>query len=146
MAKKRETGLVKRIRSRLSSEFKCFFFKVHGNEYQQAGIPDLVGCCAGIFFGLEVKLPKTGKVSDVQEEVMREIKRKGGGYCAVVTSPEEAVAFVRRVLRKEGRLPQAIKASSETRRRILLRARGKRPPLQTKARKNLHSGRRRRKA
>lgn len=141
MAKKKETGIVNRIRRRLKREFYIFVFKVHGSIFQMAGIPDLVGCCAGIFIGIEVKTKK-GRVSDIQEEVMREIKKKGGGHCGVATTPDEACDFVRRTLRKEGKLLEGVKAASEARSRVRLRAAGVRIAIQTTPRKNLHRRRR----
>lgn len=36
---------------------KLFIFKVHGNEYMMAGLPDMVACYRGMFIGLEAKMP-----------------------------------------------------------------------------------------
>lgn len=74
--------------------------KIHGGPFQSAGIPDLLGCVNGLFFGLEVKVPKRGKVSRIQEVVMAKIRNKGQGIAAVVTSPEEACDVVRSAVAK----------------------------------------------
>lgn len=141
MAKKRESRLQAKIHRHIKREFNWWGFKVWGGPFQPAGIPDLLGCVAGLFFAIEVKMPK-GKVSEIQEDTIKKIKRVGG-HATVVTSPEEADRFIRRVLREEGRLLEgskaAPKASSRVRiestREILFR---KRPFIQAKIGKNLH--------
>ena len=143
MARKGETHLQKRIHRAVRRAFKCFSFKVHGNEFQRSGIPDLLFCICGIFLGLEVKMPR-GRVSEVQFAVMREI-REAGGYAEVVEDPEEALRFITRVLRKEGRLSQAVKAPAEEGRRVRMRKGSLRSLVQAAPRKDLHNRRRHRK-
>ncbi len=60
-------------------------FKVFGNMFQSSGVPDILGCLNGRLIGLEVK-SSTGKPSELQLHVIREII-KAGGY-AVVVSPK----------------------------------------------------------
>lgn len=95
MAKKPESRLQRRIREALEKKFsgaKCF--KIHGGPFQEAGIPDLICCINGRFFGFEVKLDnKRSKLSAIQEEVIWELLEAGGTACAV-TSPDEALAIV----------------------------------------------------
>lgn len=144
MAKKGESRLQKRIHAAIAREFVWFGFKVHGNEFQRAGIPDLVGCCAGLFFGLEVKMPK-GRVSAVQYEVMREI-RKAGGYAKVVEDAQTAITFMRRTLEKEGRLLEGLKTASKKRRGVHRRKTSVRALFQAAPRKDVHRRRRNRAA
>lgn len=141
MARKKETRLQKKIHRALKEHFDVWLFKVWGSMFQMAGVPDLVGCCAGLFFGLEVKTPK-GKVSEVQKQVMRDIKVKGGGYCAVVTTPKEAIDYLTRVLREEGKLLEGLKAVTKESRRLRKSTRRLRPSVQTTPRKDLHRRRR----
>lgn len=141
MARKGETHLQKRVHSALRRNFKWWGFKVHGGPFQAAGIPDIVGCCAGLFFGIEVKMPK-GKISDIQKETICDIKRKGGAFATVVTTPEEAVEFVRRVLRKEDRLLEGAKAPAKRGRGLDRRSTRERTDLQAALRKDLHRLRR----
>ena len=142
MARKGETHLQKRIHSALRRAFNWWGFKVHGGPFQAAGIPDIVGCCAGLFFALEVKMPK-GKISEVQKETIRDIRRKGQGFATVVTTPEEAVDFVRRVLRKQKRLLEGVKTPAKRCRRLDSRSQRERTHLQAALRKDLHRLRRR---
>lgn len=68
----------------------AFCFKVHGGAFQMAGIPDLIGCIDGRFFGLEVKRPG-GRATALQSAILRRIEQ-AGGIAAVVTSVAEAEA------------------------------------------------------
>lgn len=142
MARQGESRLQKRIQTAIRREFKVFLFKVHGNEYQRAGIPDLLLCCSGLFFGFEVKMPK-GKVSAVQYEVMKEI-RTAGGYAKVVEDAQTAVDYMRRILVKEKRLLAGAKASAKRRGRLHLRKTSVRALLQAAPRKDVHRRRRHR--
>jgi len=75
-----------------------FVFKVHGGPTMMAGLPDLVVCAAGLFIGLETKMPeKRNNVSPRQRYVHEQIKNAGGSVF-VVTSVEEAREFVRAVV------------------------------------------------
>ena len=62
-------------------------FKIHGNSYQQTGIPDLVCCYHGLFLAIEVKNER-GKLSDIQVYRLKEIQDHGG--TAEVCKPIEA--------------------------------------------------------
>ena len=75
-----------------------FCFKVHGSEYMMAGLPDIIVCAKGRFIGLEVKNPEDWQnVSNKQMAVHEEI-RAAEGIAEVVTSPEEALTAINRVL------------------------------------------------
>lgn len=88
----------------------CFVFKVWGNEHMMVGLPDLIGCCKGKFFGLEVKLPDNRDgTSAAQEHVMAKI-RAAGGISQVVCTPEEAFKVL-------GLTNESVLASSKSRRR-----------------------------
>jgi hypothetical protein len=73
---------------------RIFVFKVWGNEMQVAGLPDILGCLDGMYFGLETKLPESrDKVSPKQEFIHTQITN-AGGRVAVVCSPGEALRVV----------------------------------------------------
>jgi hypothetical protein len=99
MTKKAETRRQLRIRYRIEEEFHphVWFFKVHGNEFQGSGIPDLIGTVHGIFFAFEVKEPD-GTVEEIQEETISDI-RHAGGIAAIVEEPEEALNYIREAIR-----------------------------------------------
>lgn len=72
---------------------RVYFFKTHGGPYQKRGVPDLVGCLDGHFFGFEVKKPG-GKPTRQQEHNIVKI-RKAGGITGVVTSTVEVMNYLR---------------------------------------------------
>lgn len=122
MAKKPESRLQARIRRALEREFGGWWFKVWGGPFQTAGVPDLVGTVEGLFFALEVKLPKRGRVSDIQRITIDRIKSHGGAVASVVEDEEQALDIVRQALRKVGRLSAArrrLRLAKENRRTVL---------------------------
>lgn len=88
-----ESKLSRKIMDELRS-VGCFCFKVWGSEHMMVGLPDIIGCYRGMFFGLEVKMPdKRSNTSARQEHVMNLI-REAGGCSQVVCSPREAIAAI----------------------------------------------------
>lgn len=89
-----ETRIQRNIQKKLKEHFgfDIFVFKVWGSEHMMAGLPDLIGCFRGRFFGLEVKtLESRSNVSPRQQYVGGLIQQAGGAW-AVVTSPAESIA------------------------------------------------------
>jgi len=71
---------------------RCYFMKTHGDKFSRAGVPDIVGCLGGRYFGLEVKRPG-GVTTKLQDHELGKIKA-AGGVAAVVFSVEGVeVAF-----------------------------------------------------
>lgn len=92
-----EAKLVRKIIQALREEFpEGYFRKIHGNMFQHAGIPDIIGCVRRRFIGLEVKT-STGRLSKIQEIEGGEIIISRGIY-GTPTTPEEAVEIVRKGL------------------------------------------------
>ena len=86
------------IRNRIVMEVKLrygldlYVKKIHGSPYQEAGIPDLIGCFIGHFVGMEIKQP--GCVpTKIQEANIRDIRR-AGGYAQAIHSLKEAFDFL----------------------------------------------------
>src|SRR6478609_9612453 len=89
-----ETKLRRRIITALKDAYPSgVFLHIHGNEFQQAGIPDILCCINGFFIGLEVKCPGSKGASLIQEHMIRQI-RVAGGWAEVVRSPKEALGSV----------------------------------------------------
>lgn len=85
-----ESKLSRKIMDRLRIE-GYFAFKVHGDEFMMAGLPDLIVCANGLFIGLETKMPNSrGNVSPRQSYVHSLIEA-AEGRAVVVCSPQEAV-------------------------------------------------------
>lgn len=105
MAKKPESKRQLKIRKGLQKEFPgSWWKKIHGGWFQDAGIPDLLGCVCGLFFGFEIKEPD-GELEALQIENIYDINKAGGVSCEIVTL-EQAIEVVYAALRKAGRLPK----------------------------------------
>lgn len=99
MARQPETRLQQSIQKALRKRWPhSFWFKHWGGPFSPAGIPDLIGCVDGLFFALEIKLPKKqSKTSAIQDETIADIVR-AGGHSTVIRSVAEALEFVERHL------------------------------------------------
>ena len=68
-------------------------YKIHGGDlYQETGIPDLLCCWGGLFFGIEVKDPG-GKPSAIQLAQGVRIM-KAGGHFLVAKSLQDVKDYV----------------------------------------------------
>lgn len=68
-------------------------YKIHGGDlYQETGIPDLLCCLNGLFFGIEVKDPG-GKPSAIQLAQGARIK-KAGGHFLIATSVQQVKDYI----------------------------------------------------
>lgn len=94
-----EQQIQKKIINYLESE-GCY---VVNGIYSKAGIPDLIGCYKGMFFGIEVKTPeKQTNVSKLQEYNLKRIKTCGG-ESIVVWTVEQVKDFIKRINYGEGK-------------------------------------------
>jgi hypothetical protein len=90
-----EAVIVKKILNSLNSLPHTHAMKIHGDPYQERGLPDVLCCSHGHFFAFEVKRPdKLKRVSRYQEHKLKQI-RGAGGDAHVISSPKEAVDIVR---------------------------------------------------
>ena len=94
----------KRREKEIENEIKAYIaahgglcYKIHGGDlYQENGIPDLLCCWGGLFFGIEVKDPQ-GKPSAIQLAQGARIK-KAKGHFIIATSVQD----VQRYIQEEG--------------------------------------------
>lgn len=70
-------------------------YKVHGSEYQPAGIPDICGIYLGRSVWCETKMPGN-KPSEIQKYRMNKIM-SAGGMCVVAYSVSEAVQMIEHI-------------------------------------------------
>ena len=90
-----------RDEKKIENEIKAYIttcgglcYKIHGGSvYQETGIPDLLCCWGGLFFGIEVKDPK-GKPSPIQLVQGVRIK-KAQGHFIIATSLQDVKDYVR---------------------------------------------------
>lgn len=83
----KESQLIQNIRKYLATMPECFFWKEHGGQYGTAGIPDIIVCYKGRFYGLEAKVGKN-QPTRLQAATIEQI-RHAGGVVAVVRSVDE---------------------------------------------------------
>jgi Holliday junction resolvase len=90
-----EAELVKKIVKTLCEQPLTEAMKIHGDMYQERGIPDILCCHKGKFYAFEVKRPgKEKNVSKYQELKLSRI-RKARGIAVVISSMDEALYFIK---------------------------------------------------
>ena len=92
-----ERDIVAAILRLLKKTPNCFCWKTHGGPYGTAGIPDIIACVDGRFFGFEVKT-EDGKPTKLQEATIRKILA-AGGTALVVRSVNEVRTAINGSLR-----------------------------------------------
>ena len=93
-------GYKKRNEKNIENEIKQYIkehgglcYKIHGGDlYQETGIPDLLCCWYGLFFGIEVKDPN-GKPSAIQLAQGARIK-KAKGHFIIATSVQDVKDYI----------------------------------------------------
>lgn len=93
-----EAAVKKKIKDILK-ELQCYSFSPIGGAYSSRGVPDIIGCLHGIFFGIEAKAGK-GKTTALQDRELQRI-REAGGIALVVN--EENIDSLKNVLVEEVR-------------------------------------------
>jgi len=99
-----ETRLRKRIQAAIVAAYPHVWLrKIHGGPMQNAGIPDMLGCLEGYFFGMEIKIQGKDATPVQSLEISRIIK--AGGQAGIVRSPEEGLNFLSNLLKTKNLLP-----------------------------------------
>lgn len=88
----KESDIVKAVMKYLKTVPGCFCWKEHGGMYGTAGIPDIIACINGRFFGFEVKT-ETGKLTGLKEATIRKILAAGGTVLVVRSVNEVRTAI-----------------------------------------------------
>jgi hypothetical protein len=97
-----ETNLVVNIEEAVRKKYPtAWIFKVHGNPYQQSGVPDLLICHRGHLFAFEVKHRKVGESEEhaygratLKQKNQIVQLRAAGAYATVVLSESEVLAVL----------------------------------------------------
>jgi len=76
MAMTPEAKVKKKVVAVLKELGAYYFYPVTGG-YGQSGVPDIIGCYQGSFFGIECKAGKN-KPTALQEKNLRDIAKSGG--------------------------------------------------------------------
>lgn len=88
----KEADIVRAIMKYLRFVPQCYAWKEHGGMYGTAGIPDIICCYRGRFYGFEVKTD-TGQPTELQKSTIRKILA-AGGTALVVRSVDEVRAVM----------------------------------------------------
>lgn len=89
-------GRVKRTVTNQLKDLGAYYFFPATGGYGRSGVPDIIGCLHGKFFGIECKAGKN-KPTALQEKNLSDINT-AGGFALVVN--EENMADVRETLLK----------------------------------------------
>ena len=90
-------GRVKAQIKKVLDDIGAYYFMPVSNGMGRAGIPDVIGCLKGIFFGIEAKAGK-GKTTALQERELAKI-HNAGGIDLIVN--EENVGNLKAILEEE---------------------------------------------
>jgi hypothetical protein len=71
-----EAKVKKKVVAQLKELHAYYFYPVTGG-YGRSGVPDIIGCYRGLFFGIECKAGKN-KPTPLQEKNLKEIRDAGG--------------------------------------------------------------------
>lgn len=98
MGKKPENLIVNKARERFDKEFPgIYHVKIHGDAWQEVGIPDVLACYRGMFIAIEFKWGDAQPSTD-QEFHLERIGMAGCVAYGVANSVEKAVQIVRKAL------------------------------------------------
>ncbi len=97
-----EAALVSQIWKAVRAKYPtAWIMKVHGGPYQMPGVPDLLMCVEGWFFGFEVKHQKPSQSeyaarmrATPQQQLQIKLINQAGGTARVILTPEEALAAI----------------------------------------------------
>ena len=89
MALTPEAKVKKVVTTQLKERGAYYFFPVTGG-YGSSGVPDIIGCIDGLFFGIECKAGKNTTTA-LQDKNIADIRRTGG--CALVVNEQNMRTF-----------------------------------------------------
>ena len=100
---------VKKKVTNILKEFGAYYFYPVTGGYSKSGVPDIVGCYNGRFFGIECKAGKN-KPTPLQQKNLSDIDSSGG--IAIVIN-EDNVEFVRAALTSRPYSPRQMELDLE---------------------------------
>jgi len=89
MALTPEAKVKKVVTTQLKERGAYYFFPMTGG-YGKSGVPDIIGCIDGLFFGIECKAGKNTTTA-LQDKNIADIQRTGG--CALVVNEQNMHTF-----------------------------------------------------
>jgi Holliday junction resolvase len=85
-----EAQLVKKMVAALRKK-GCECSKIHGDPYQERGVPDILGCRKGKMFVIEAKRPGKEKNLSAYQRLKLKKYKKAGARVGVATTVEQAL-------------------------------------------------------
>ena len=89
MALTPEAKVKKVVATQLKERGAYYFYPVTGG-YGKSGVPDIIGCYDGLFFGIECKAGKN-KTTALQDKNIEDILAAGG--CALIVNEQNMHTF-----------------------------------------------------
>ena len=89
MALTPEAKVKKVVTTQLKERGAYYFYPMTGG-YGRSGVPDIIGCIDGLFFGIECKAGKNTTTA-LQDKNIADIQRTGG--CALVVNEQNMRTF-----------------------------------------------------
>lgn len=97
-----EKGVVEAIKKAVLRHYpNAVVYKIHGGQYQEAGIPDLVMCVNGRFVAIEAKFKRPGESPErarskvtVRQQYQLDRLREAGAIVGVAISAEDAIEIL----------------------------------------------------
>lgn len=96
MASKQQTRLIGNTIKLLKAEVGGWWVNFHGSPMTRSGVPDILGGTQRVFFALEIKTKND--VLSVLQRYTIDLINDDAGYALVVSTPQEAVSFVKEIL------------------------------------------------
>lgn len=79
----KESELVDIVRSSIEMYYKdAVIYKMHGNEYMELGLPDLIGCIEGVMVAFELKV--NTPLKPMQHQQLRRLVTAGASVAVII--------------------------------------------------------------
>ena len=91
-----ETALKEKCQKYFKTQSGVVFFKIHGDQFQEVGMPDFLGCVAGMAVGIELKI-FPNFVTPIQKHQLKRIEAAGGKIfvCYSLEEVKRAIQIVK---------------------------------------------------
>lgn len=96
----KEADLSKKVLQWMNKQPGCFAWKLHVDQYNQVGLPDIHACYLGHYVAIELKRSAEHKPTPMQLHRMGELN-KAGAITAIVYTLEQVQELISRIYAAE---------------------------------------------